>query len=72
MALVPDKRTNRNVEKLIEDMTKVPGQWVYMARAKHSQNVRNHIVDEAKNILTMMGLKVEVDPYHSCRVRIAP
>lgn len=70
--MIADERTQRNIESCIKQVLEANGGWVYMARAKHSKNVRDYIVDTAVATMGLMGLNIEVDGYHKCRLRIKP
>ncbi|QDH84062.1 hypothetical protein KMC60_gp19 [Achromobacter phage vB_AxyP_19-32_Axy11] len=68
----PNKKTDKHIQRYITEVTSKPGQWVYVSRAKHSKNARDYIVDTVKSIIEMMGVSVEIDGYHKCRLRIKP
>ncbi|QDH83982.1 hypothetical protein Axy10_020 [Achromobacter phage vB_AxyP_19-32_Axy10] len=68
--MIPNSRTQVHINRYVEEVVKANGSWVYVSRAKHSKNVQSFIVDQVKMILELMGLKIEVDPYAKCRMRI--
>lgn len=72
MAFIPNDKTQKHVDKLVAQLLKEPGKWVYTACGRHEKPQRIYVVETAKSIIELMGVTVEAGPYHFCRVRIKP